>query len=109
MLNELARSIQYAIIRQDFISPIFLPNIGENHLNFDFDFSHYLSLSISKTLETISKISYSSIIISFGFMLIILLIKNVKNLKLEFYLMGVQILLLYLWSYSLKGKTIDIY
>ena len=42
--------LSYLIMRQLFISPTYLPSVGESFLREDFDFAEYLTLCLEKSL-----------------------------------------------------------
>ena len=54
-------------MRQEFISPVFIPTITESYLRKDFDFSEYLGFCYGKTLRKFFRISIPNYFIVFLF------------------------------------------
>ena len=50
--------LSYLIMRQLFISPTYLPAVGEAFLRDDFDFAQYLTLCLEKSLDAILTINF---------------------------------------------------
>lgn len=46
--NQKKKELEYFLIRQEFISPTFLPVVGEDFLRDDFDFAYYLGGCMTK-------------------------------------------------------------
>lgn len=56
---ELSRIVDYAVMRQEFISPTCIPPVTEIYLRPDFDFSEYLLLSISGLMTKLFTLSWT--------------------------------------------------
>jgi hypothetical protein len=51
-------NLQYAVMRQLFICPVFVPPMTENYLRSDFDLSEYLSRSLAEVVSNAFKLSW---------------------------------------------------
>ena len=66
-LKAIYKDLQYAIMRQLFICPIFLPPVTETYLRTDFNLAEYLSRCIADTINKVFQLSwlgYSFIIVA---------------------------------------------
>ena len=66
-LKEIYQDFQYAIMRQLFICPTFLPPVTETYLRTDFNLAEYLSRSIAEVIKKVFALSwlgYSLIIVA---------------------------------------------
>jgi hypothetical protein len=52
-------------MRLQFIHPIYLPSLSEQYLRKDFNFSHYLTLAYSKTLQNFFNTSWITLLFLF--------------------------------------------
>jgi hypothetical protein len=57
------RNIEFAIIRQEFICPTYLPPVAETFLRKDFDFGEYLSRCIADILVKLFSFSWLSYVL----------------------------------------------
>jgi len=60
-MEQKREMLEYFLIRQEFISPTFLPVLGEGFLRDDFNFATYLSKALAKTSYSMFKYSFASI------------------------------------------------
>lgn len=65
-MSSILRNFHYAIMRQLFICPTYLPPVTESYLRTDFDLSEYLSRGLADTLEKLFQLTW------FGYLLIVL-------------------------------------
>ena len=60
-LDQMRKELEYFLIRQEFISPTFLPVVGEDFLRDDFDFAQYLGGCMAKTSAEAFRYEISSV------------------------------------------------
>mmetsp|Transcript_32782 Transcript_32782/g.29653 ORF Transcript_32782/g.29653 Transcript_32782/m.29653 type:complete len:293 (+) Transcript_32782:784-1662(+) len=64
-LKEYKNKLEYFLMRQEFISPSFLPVLGESFLRDDFNFSTYLAKCLAKSSTLMFKYTFTSLLITF--------------------------------------------
>jgi hypothetical protein len=62
-MEDYKQKLQYLLMRQNFISPSYLPTVSENFLRDDFNFAEYLTLCLDKSLTQLYKFSVASILV----------------------------------------------
>lgn len=81
-LNKLLKYMEYFNLRDDFIHPSFLPNLGECVYREDFPFSDYLCLSLAKLLRTHFGFDFWSYVFFFLVLMAVYLIAGIKSTPL---------------------------
>lgn len=81
--EDLKKSIKYIVLRQEFLSPTFLPLMREAVLRDDFRFSDYLAKCIYKTIQEVLQLRTSTIMSFLVFLLAYSIIRFIVSEKYE--------------------------
>lgn len=68
--HEFRDQLKYTMMRQDFISPVFIPNVTESYLRKDFNFAEYLGFCYGKTISKMFRISLVNYVLMYVFIVI---------------------------------------
>ena len=107
-MEILKQSLEYFLMKQEFIYPTFLPVVGEAFLREDFDFGSYLDKCIGKTVTFIFKYSYNTVFAIITISLIWFTFTYING-PVQFAIMMSVPVIFFIVLYTMKENLDDIY
>lgn len=107
--EKLKKILKFISMRQEFISPTFIPLITEGVLRDDFRFADYLGKSYYKTLSQVASVRQFTMASFFTMIVLYLIVRLLFNENAELYVMAGLSLLFCLAIFVLKKVSINIF
>lgn len=106
---DLKKRVKYIVLRQEFLSPTFLPVMRESVLRDDFRFSGYLAACLFKTIQEVLQLRLTTVFSFLGFLGVYSIIRIVIPENFEVLAMFLVSLLSFFLHLGLKMKTEKIF